>query len=116
MRSTFPSNTSSSASFEVHLTTATKGKFMDVFEVSSDDTHLHEPSVAPMPVKVELLPPVKQLLVESRQLQTIADLLLEQSKRQITTAKRRMTLLNLLRRRLREYSHTYIHDDSPPLF
>ncbi len=88
---------------------------MDVFETSSTDTQVHEPPEEPVSVKLELLPPLKQLLMESRQLQTIADLLIEQSQRQITTAKRRMTLLNLMRKRLRESCNTYIYDDLPPL-
>lgn len=78
---------------------------MDLFEALS--TQVHESSVELIPVKLEPLLPYKQLIVESRQLQTIADLLMEQSRRQTTTAKRRIILLNLLRHRLQECSHTY---------
>jgi hypothetical protein len=62
---------------------------------------MHEPPPEPTSVKLELLPPYKQLLVESRQLQTVADLLVEQ-------CQRRIALLNLLRPRLRERSHVYM--------
>ncbi len=65
----------------------------------------------PMTVKFELLPPCQQLLVESRQLQTVAALLIEQTRREITTAKRNLTNLNVLRQRLRDSYSTYIHDD-----
>ena len=87
---------------------------MDLFEVLSTHTQVNESSVEPMPVKLEPLPPCKQLIVESRQLQTVADLLMEQSKRQIKTARRRITLLNLLRQRLQEYSYMNVIDVYPP--
>jgi hypothetical protein len=82
---------------------------MNVFEASSTQRQMHEPAAEPMQVKLDLLPPLKQLVMESRQLQTIADLLMQQSERQITTAKRRITFLNLLHLRLRQRSPAYMN-------
>ena len=53
------------------------------------------------PVQLEHLPAWKQLIMESRQVQTVADLVMAQSQRQITTAKRRIAPLHLLQKRLR---------------
>ena len=74
---------------------------MDLFEALSVHTQLHQTPSEQMPATLESLPAWQQLIVESRQLQTVADLLMEQSKRQITTAKRRIELLHLLQTRLR---------------
>ena len=75
---------------------------MDLFDALLAHTPLHETPPEQMPGMLEPLPGWKQLIVESRQLQTVADLLTAQSQRQITTTKRRIALLHLLQRRLRD--------------
>ena len=76
---------------------------MDLFDaLLVAHTPVHETPAERIPVTLEPLPAWQQLIVESRQLQTVADLLMAQSQRQITTAKRRIALLHLLQRRLQD--------------
>ncbi|MFL5654226.1 MAG: hypothetical protein ACJ8CB_08620 [Ktedonobacteraceae bacterium] len=73
---------------------------MDMLEILSTDEPLYETTTEQTPVRMELLPAWKQLIVESRQLQTVAELLMVASRRQISTSKQHMTLLSQLRKRL----------------
>ncbi len=75
---------------------------MNMLETLSAQTPLHETSSEQMPVKMEFLPMWKQLIMESRQLQTVAKLLTVESKKQIATLKQGIVLERLLRRRLRD--------------
>jgi len=75
---------------------------MDMLETLSAQTPLHETTSEQRPVRMEFLPMWKQLIMESRQLQTIAKLLTVESKKQIATLKQGIVLERLLRRRLRD--------------
>ena len=75
---------------------------MDLFDALLAHTPVHEPPAERIPMTLEPLPAWKQLIGESRHLQTVAELLTVQSQRQITTAKRHIALLHLLQRRLRD--------------
>ena len=75
---------------------------MELFEDLSAHQQVRETPSEQIPVTLAQRPEWKQLIFESRQAQTVADLLMEKSQRQITTAKRRIAFMHLLQKRLRD--------------
>ena len=83
---------------------------MDWYEALCAQKPLSPPPAERMPVRMELLPAWKQVMMESRQTQTAAELLMVQSKKRIATAKRRIVLVRLLCNRLREHYLGFCND------
>ncbi len=87
---------------------------MDWYEALCAQKPLSPPPAERMPVRMELLPAWKQVMMESRQTQTAAELLMVQSKKRIATAKRRIVLVRLLRNRLRDSYPGFCNDATSP--
>ena len=66
---------------------------MNMLETLSAQTPLHETTSEQMPVRMEFLPMWKQLIMESRQVQTVSMHLMAESKRQRAALRQQVTEL-----------------------